>query len=74
MAHVFTHWEQFVLERKTVSERQTGTYEQPPTTGTSIPELGDEFNIKPPAPEVELAPVNRVDLIAEGFLPKFDGV
>jgi glycosyltransferase involved in cell wall biosynthesis len=74
MAHVFTHWEQFVLERKTVSERQTGTYEQPPTTGTSIPELGDEFNIKPPAPEVELAPVNRVALIAEGFLPKFDGV
>jgi phosphatidylinositol alpha 1,6-mannosyltransferase len=45
-----------------------------PTTGTSIPELGDEFNLKPPAPEVDLAPVKRVAIIAEAFLPKFDGV
>ena len=39
-----------------------------------IPQLGEEFNLHPPAPQTPLAPVRRVALFAEAFLPKFDGV
>ncbi len=40
----------------------------------AIPQLGEEFKLAPPGPEVALAPVHRVILVAEAFLPKFDGV
>lgn len=36
--------------------------------------FGDEYLLKPPDPSVELAPVKRVAIIAEAFLPKVDGV
>jgi glycosyltransferase involved in cell wall biosynthesis len=36
--------------------------------------FGDEYALKPPDPAVELAPVKRVAIIAEAFLPKVDGV
>jgi phosphatidylinositol alpha 1,6-mannosyltransferase len=36
--------------------------------------FGDEYALKPPDPSVELAPVKRVAIIAEAFLPKVDGV
>jgi glycosyltransferase involved in cell wall biosynthesis len=36
--------------------------------------FGDEFTLKPPDPAVTLAPVRRVAIIAEAFLPKVDGV
>ncbi len=40
----------------------------------SIPQLGEEFNLAPPGPEIPLALLRRVILVAEAFLPKFDGV
>ncbi len=36
--------------------------------------FGDEYALAPPNPAVELAPVKRVAIIAEAFLPKVDGV
>lgn len=36
--------------------------------------FGDEYALKPPDPSVPLAPVKRVAIIAEAFLPKVDGV
>ncbi len=36
--------------------------------------FGDEYALNPPDPAVELAPVKRVAIIAEAFLPKVDGV
>ncbi len=36
--------------------------------------FGEEYALLPPDPEVELAPVKRVAIIAEAFLPKVDGV
>lgn len=36
--------------------------------------FGDEYALKPPDPAVTLAPVKRVAIIAEAFLPKVDGV
>lgn len=36
--------------------------------------FGDEYALNPPDPLVELAPVKRVAIIAEAFLPKVDGV
>jgi glycosyltransferase involved in cell wall biosynthesis len=36
--------------------------------------FGDEPALDPPDPSVELAPVKRVAIIAEAFLPKVDGV
>src|SRR5690606_4223392 len=36
--------------------------------------FGDEYVLEPPDPAVELAPVKRVAIIAEAFLPKVDGV
>ena len=36
--------------------------------------FGDEYALKPPADDVALAPVKRVAIIAEAFLPKVDGV
>lgn len=36
--------------------------------------FGDEYSLEPPDPLVELAPVKRVAIIAEAFLPKVDGV
>jgi phosphatidylinositol alpha 1,6-mannosyltransferase len=36
--------------------------------------FGDEYALRPPDPTVELAPVKRVAIIAEAFLPKVDGV
>ncbi len=44
----------------------------PPTDG--IPQLGSEFDLRPPDPSVVVAPIKRVALFAEAFLPKFDGV
>lgn len=44
----------------------------PPTT--DIPQLGREFYLRPPDPSVTIAPIKRVALFAEAFLPKFDGV
>lgn len=45
-----------------------------PQHPVEIPQLGEEFNLEPPNESVELAPVKRVALFAEAFLPKFDGV
>ncbi len=36
--------------------------------------FGKEFVLQPPDPSVELAPIKRVALITEAFLPKIDGV
>ncbi len=36
--------------------------------------FGDEYTLAPPNPAIELAPVKRVAIIAEAFLPKVDGV
>ena len=36
--------------------------------------FGDEYSLLPPDPDVELAKVRRVAIIAEAFLPKVDGV
>ena len=36
--------------------------------------FGEEYALRAPNPEVELAPVKRVAIIAEAFLPKVDGV
>jgi phosphatidylinositol alpha 1,6-mannosyltransferase len=36
--------------------------------------FGDEYTLSPPDPLIELAPVKRVAIIAEAFLPKVDGV
>ncbi|MBE0690268.1 MAG: glycosyltransferase family 1 protein [Anaerolineae bacterium] len=36
--------------------------------------FGDEVDLRPPDPAIELAPVKRVALFAEAFLPKVDGV
>lgn len=36
--------------------------------------FGDEFALQPPDPSLALAPVRRVALFAEAFLPKVDGV
>ncbi|MCY3718242.1 MAG: glycosyltransferase family 1 protein [Anaerolineaceae bacterium] len=36
--------------------------------------FGEEFALLPPDPTLELAPVKRVAIIAEAFLPKVDGV
>ena len=36
--------------------------------------FGEEYALRAPDPEVELAPVKRVAIIAEAFLPKVDGV
>lgn len=41
---------------------------------TTIPQLGEEFQLRPPDAQAVLAPVRRVALFAEAFLPKFDGV
>jgi hypothetical protein len=41
---------------------------------TTIPQLGEEFQLRPPDAQAILAPVRRVALFAEAFLPKFDGV
>lgn len=46
----------------------------PQLTPVEIPQLGAEFHLSPPGPEVALAPARRVAIIAEAFLPKFDGV
>lgn len=35
---------------------------------------GDEFQVGPIRPEVKIAPIKRVALFAESFLPKIDGV
>lgn len=53
-----------------------GTHPAPPALNWSgIPQLGAEFDLRPPpASSVPLAPVKRVALFAEAFLPKFDGV
>ncbi|MBN2471275.1 MAG: glycosyltransferase family 1 protein [Anaerolineae bacterium] len=39
-----------------------------------IPQLGEEFNLNPPPPDTPLASARRVAIVAEAFLPKFDGV
>lgn len=36
--------------------------------------FGEEYTLEPPNPAVTLAPVQRVAIIAEAFLPKVDGV
>ncbi len=36
--------------------------------------FGEEYTLLPPDPAVELAPLRRVAIIAEAFLPKVDGV
>lgn len=36
--------------------------------------FGSELNLRPPDPGLELAPVKRVAIFAEAFLPKVDGV
>lgn len=36
--------------------------------------FGDEYALEPPDPGIALAPVKRVAIIAEAFLPKVDGV
>src|SRR5687768_12893878 len=36
--------------------------------------FGDEARLQPPDPSVTLAPVKRVAIFAEAFLPKVDGV
>ena len=36
--------------------------------------FGDEYALEPPDPTITLAPVRRVAIIAEAFLPKVDGV
>ena len=36
--------------------------------------FGEEYELQPPDPQVALAPVRRVAIIAEAFLPKVDGV
>jgi phosphatidylinositol alpha 1,6-mannosyltransferase len=36
--------------------------------------FGDEARLAPPDPSIKLAPVKRVAIIAEAFLPKVDGV
>ncbi len=45
-----------------------------PLQPVEIPQLGEEFNLRPTGPETPLAPVRRVAIVAEAFLPKFDGV
>lgn len=50
---------------------------QPPpqhATPPYIPQLGEELDLLPPPSDAGLAPVKRVALFAEAFLPKFDGV
>ena len=45
-----------------------------PPKSQLVPQLGEEFNLKPPAENASLASIRRVALFAEAFLPKFDGV
>ena len=56
-----------------VDQEQQGRQGQP--TPAEIERVfGEEYALRAPDPEVELAPVKRVAIIAEAFLPKVDGV
>lgn len=52
-------------------QQEPENWQSPEDVGRAF---GDEYALLQPDPDVELAPVQRVAIIAEAFLPKVDGV
>lgn len=70
MAHCMSDYQARVVQTIMTYDKNTGDTVQT----IEVPELGEEFNLRPPAPNTPLSSAKRVAIIAEAFLPKFDGV